>query len=176
MLPDTVSARDLLRHSLATIAYRCGKALRDAPASFADFHAGESARTPVQILSQVSDLFDWALSLAKGKQSWRDSKPLPWPQVVERFFQSLKNLDDYLAGIDPIQPLPSNSFKAPSPMLSTTSARSPCSAAWQALPSRERITTRPTSLSAASARTNLRRIANFKKHLFPFSDPAARLL
>lgn len=113
MLPDTVSARDLLRHSLATIAYRCGKALRDAPASFADFHAGESARTPVQILSHVSDLFDWALSLAKGKQSWRDSKPSPWPREVERFFQSLKNLDDYLAGSDPIHASPEQLFQGP---------------------------------------------------------------
>ena len=113
MLPDTVSARDLLRHSLATIAYRCGKALRDAPASFADFHAGDSARTPVQSLSHVSDLFDWALSLAQGKQSWRDSKPLPWPQEVERFFQSLKNLDDYLAGSDPIHASPEQLFQGP---------------------------------------------------------------
>jgi hypothetical protein len=45
MLADAVSARDLLRHCLATVAYRGGKALRDAPASFADFQAGESTRT-----------------------------------------------------------------------------------------------------------------------------------
>ncbi len=67
MLPDTVSARDLLRHCLATIAYRGGKTLRDAPASFADFHAGESSRTPVQILAHMGDLFDWAIEPCQGK-------------------------------------------------------------------------------------------------------------
>jgi hypothetical protein len=67
----------------------------------------------VQILSHVSDLFDWALSLAKGKQFWHDSKPLPWPQEVERFFQSLRNLDDYLAGSDPIHASPEQLFQGP---------------------------------------------------------------
>ena len=33
-IPETVSARDLLRHCLATIAYRAGKVVRDVPDSF----------------------------------------------------------------------------------------------------------------------------------------------
>ena len=66
--------RDLLRHTLATLAYRAGKAVRNAPSGFADFHAGEGVRTPGQILAHIGDLFDWALSIAKGKQAWRDSK------------------------------------------------------------------------------------------------------
>lgn len=61
----TTSARELLRHCLATIAYRGGKTLRDAPASFADFKADESSRTPVQILAHIGDLLDWGLSIAK---------------------------------------------------------------------------------------------------------------
>ena len=113
MLPDTVSARDLLRHCLATTAYRGGKALRDAPASFAEFHAGESARTPVQILAHLGDLFDWGLSLARGKQSWHDSKPLPWPQEVDRFFQSIKSFDEYLAGSEPLHASPEQLFQGP---------------------------------------------------------------
>jgi hypothetical protein len=39
---------------------------------------------------------DWGLSMANGEQAWHDSKPLPWPQEVARFFQSLKHFDDYL--------------------------------------------------------------------------------
>jgi hypothetical protein len=88
---------DLFRHTLATLAYRAGKSVRDAPDSFANFHAGEGVRTPAQILAHMGDLFDWALSIAKGKQTWQDSKPLPWNQEVERFFAALKRFDDFLA-------------------------------------------------------------------------------
>jgi hypothetical protein len=90
-------AREFLRHTLATVAYRGGKAVRDVPAGFADFQAGEGARSPGQILAHVGDLFDWALSIAVGQQKWHDSKPLPWEREVERFFAVLKKFDDFLA-------------------------------------------------------------------------------
>jgi hypothetical protein len=89
--------RELFRHTLATIAYRAGKAVRNAPASFAEFQAGGGARTPGQILAHLGDLFDWALSIAKGKQAWHDSKALPWDEEVGRFFAALKSFDDFLA-------------------------------------------------------------------------------
>lgn len=84
---DPDPKRALLRHALATVAYRTSKAVRNAPAGFADFHAGEGVRTPGQILAHIGDLFDWALSIAKGKPAWRDSKPLPWEKEVERFLR-----------------------------------------------------------------------------------------
>jgi hypothetical protein len=93
-VPD--ASRQLLRHTVATLAYRGGKALRGAPDDYADFHASETTRTPVQILAHIGDLLDWALSMAKGKQAWRDSSQLPWAAEVERFFASLKAFDDYL--------------------------------------------------------------------------------
>lgn len=92
------SARDLLRHCLATTAYRASKALRDAPESFANYKADASSRTPAQIVAHMGDLFDWALSIAKGKQVWHDATPLPWNQEVARFFESLQKFDEYLAG------------------------------------------------------------------------------
>jgi len=88
--------RSLLRHTVATIAYRGGKAIRGAPAGFAGFRAGESSRTPVDILAHIGDLFDWALSIAKGAQAWRDSTPLAWDAEAARFFETLKRFDDYL--------------------------------------------------------------------------------
>src|SRR5215467_4043561 len=91
------ASRQLLRHTLATLAYRAGKTLRDTPASFATFSTGEKGRTPAQILAHMGDLFDWALSIARGKQAWHNSKPLPWSQEVERFFAALQAFDDYLA-------------------------------------------------------------------------------
>src|SRR5579871_4118946 len=91
------SSRQLLRHTVATVAYRAGKALRGAPDSFAKFSPGDASRTPEQILAHMGDLYDWALSCAKGKQQWHDSRPLPWTQEVQRFFATLKAFDEYLA-------------------------------------------------------------------------------
>ena len=92
--PAADPKRELLRHILATLAYRGGKAVRHAPAELAEFQAGEGVRTPGQILAHIGDLLDWALSIAKGQQKWQDSKPLQWQQEVERFFATLKKLDE----------------------------------------------------------------------------------
>ena len=88
--------REMLRHTVATLAYRGGKAVRDAHESFASFKASESTRTPAQILAHVGDLLEWALSIAKGNETWHDSKPLAWPQEVERFHSALAAFDQYL--------------------------------------------------------------------------------
>jgi hypothetical protein len=95
--------RELLRHTLATLAYRGAKAVRHTPEGFAEFQAGEGVRTPGQILAHLGDLIDWALSIAMGRQKWQDSKPLPWEQEVERFFTALKKFDDFLASSEPAQ-------------------------------------------------------------------------
>ncbi len=89
--------RELLRHTVATLAYRGGKAVRGTDGSFASFKASETTRTPAQILAHVGDLFDWALSMAKGNETWNNSEPLEWPQEIDRFHTALKSFDDYLA-------------------------------------------------------------------------------
>ncbi len=88
---------EMLRHTLATVAYRGGKALRGAPDSFGHFRVGETSRTPAQILAHVGDLLDWALSMAQGKEAWHDSTPLPWTQEKDRFYAALRTFDEYLA-------------------------------------------------------------------------------
>ena len=91
------SKRELLRHTIATLAYRGGKAVRGTNDSFALFKASETTRTPAQILAHVGDLFDWALSIAKGNEAWQNSEPLEWNKEIERFHAALKSFDDYLA-------------------------------------------------------------------------------
>ena len=93
--PDT--KREMLRHTVATLAYRGAKAVRGANDSFASFKASETTRTPAQILAHIGDLLDWALSIAKGAETWNNSEPLSWPQEIERFHSALGNFDDYLA-------------------------------------------------------------------------------
>ncbi|PYU14241.1 MAG: hypothetical protein DMG37_08030 [Acidobacteria bacterium] len=114
--PATASpdpARQLLRHTLATVAYRGGKALRGAPDRFATFHIGDKTRTPAQILAHLGDLFDWALSIAQGKQAWKDSAPLPWNAEVERFFATVQKFDDYLASSEPLHGSTEGLFQGP---------------------------------------------------------------
>ena len=89
--------REMLRHTVATLAYRGAKAVRGAPNAFASFHASETTRTPAQILAHVGDLLDWALSIAKGAEAWNNSEPLPWDQEVARFHQALESFDNYLS-------------------------------------------------------------------------------
>lgn len=105
--------RDLLRHALATLAYRGAKAIRDAPEGFAVFDVDEGVRAPGQILAHMGDLMDWALSMAKGKPEWHDSKPLAWEKEVEHFFAALKNFDDYLASAEPLQAPIEKLFQGP---------------------------------------------------------------
>ena len=105
--------RELLRHALATLAYRGGKAIRNARENFAMFEAADGVRSPEQILAHIGDLMDWGLSIAVGKREWHDSKPLPWEKESDRFFVALKRLDDYLASSEPLHATPEKLLQGP---------------------------------------------------------------
>ena len=109
--PDPV--RQLLRHTLATVAYRGGKVLRGAPESFAGFSAGGTARTPAQILGHLGDLFVWALSMARGQQEWKEAPVGAWNADVARFHATLQAFDDYLASDAPLQAPAEKLFQGP---------------------------------------------------------------
>lgn len=95
-------SRAFLRHTVATLAYRCGKAVRGAPESFAGFKAGPSTRTPIEILAHIGDLLDWVLSQAEGKERWRDATALSWDAEVKRLHAALAAFDAYLASEKPL--------------------------------------------------------------------------
>jgi hypothetical protein len=92
----------LLRHTVATLAYRGAKAMRGAPPEFAGFRAGPQTRTPAEILAHLGDLLDWARNLAGGNREFHESPPLAWEQGVERFFTALETLDGRLAAGAPL--------------------------------------------------------------------------
>ena len=89
--------REMLRHTVATLAYRGAKAVRGASDSFGSFGSPDTARTPAKILAHIGDLLDWGLSIAKGAEAWNDSEPLAWQQEVARFHRALESFDSYLA-------------------------------------------------------------------------------
>ena len=94
--------REMLRHALATLAYRGGKAVRGAPDRFGDFKTEAAIRTPGQVLAHVGDLLDWSIELADGRHVWHDSPPQSWPEELARFFQALARLDARLASDAPL--------------------------------------------------------------------------
>jgi hypothetical protein len=97
MPTDTKPDRWMIRHAVAAMVYRGAKTLRGAPAGFAVFRVKPGSRTPVEIVAHVGDLFDWALSMAKGQEVWHDSPPQAWDREVARFYASVKEFDTYLA-------------------------------------------------------------------------------
>ena len=105
--------RQLLRHAVAALAYRAGKALRGAPESFAASEAGQNVKSPVRILAHMGDLFDWALAMSQGRREWHDSTPLVWEREIERFFGRLKAFDDYLASDAVVQVSAEKLLRAP---------------------------------------------------------------
>jgi len=103
--------REMLRHTLATVAYRAARALEGAPDHFAGFDG--AGRLPVQILAHMGDLFDWALSMAIGEERWRDTQPHAWPAEQKRFFQSLQSFDAFLASDEPLRAPAERLFQGP---------------------------------------------------------------
>jgi hypothetical protein len=92
--------RELLRHAVATLAYRSAKAIRNAPPELAEFRIGDAtraARAPVQLLAHLADLLEWGVSLAEGNQKWNVATPGTWEAESNRFFAALAQLDACLA-------------------------------------------------------------------------------
>jgi len=105
--------RQFLRHALATLAYRGGKAIRGMPLEAAGFRAGEGSRTPAEILAHIGDLLDWALSLAKGAEAWHNSQPLEWGKEMDRFFAAMGAVDGYLASGERLHATGERLFQGP---------------------------------------------------------------
>jgi len=94
--------RRFLRHATATLAYRGAKALRGAPPEFANFEAGPTTRTPLQILAHIGDLLEVSAARLRGPAQWKEMPPDSWDQQVARFHSELAAIDAALASDDPI--------------------------------------------------------------------------
>ena len=109
----TRGKRELLRHAVATLAYRGGKAIRAAPPNVADFQASDATRTPRALLAHVGDLLDWAVSLAEGDQKWNPTTPRSWEEESARFFAALGRFDAFLASDRPLGARPERLMQGP---------------------------------------------------------------
>lgn len=113
MTSETHPSVTMLRHAVATVAYRGGKTVRGASDAFPNFKLGPMSRTPIEILAHIGDLFDWALALAQGRHEWHNSSPLAWDQEIERLFRTLGAFDGYLASGLPVAVPAEKLFQGP---------------------------------------------------------------
>ncbi len=103
----------MIRHALATLAYRAGKSLRGAPDGFSDFTPGAGSRTAGQILAHMCDLMDWGESIVQGQQRWHNSPAGEWEGEVARFFDGVARFDGELASHPPDDALAAKLFQGP---------------------------------------------------------------
>ncbi|HEX8560895.1 MAG TPA: hypothetical protein VF668_22565 [Pyrinomonadaceae bacterium] len=105
--------RELLRHVVATVAYRGGVAVSGAPEEFAHFRPAESARAAGEILAHIGDLLEGSLHLVRGDLVYMASTPLRWEDEVGRFFSAAQGLDAYLASDAPLACPPEKLIQGP---------------------------------------------------------------
>ena len=98
----TDEKREVLRHVVATVAYRGGVAVSDAPQGFDAFRINEGTRAPGEILAHIGDLLEGSVYLVKGEMVYLNSSPLSWGEEVSRFFSAVQRLDSYLASDAPL--------------------------------------------------------------------------
>jgi len=95
------TAKGMLRHTLATLAYRAEKVLRETPEGFADFRLSPNGRTALEILGHMGDLMEWGQRFTLGENKWKPGETTSWDQAHERFFNGLAAFDAGLAAAGP---------------------------------------------------------------------------
>src|SRR6267143_733394 len=93
--------RSLLRHFLAALAYRTQKALRDAPAEFESFQAGDGVRTPKELVCHMTSVLGYARTFFIGGQ-YRPEALSSLPEEVGRFHEMLEDLNRHIEAGDPL--------------------------------------------------------------------------
>ncbi len=109
----TTDARQFLRHTVATLAYRAEKVLRETPGGFPHMRLSHSSRAPIQILCHMSDLIDWAESMARGESRWQPEHAATWAEAADRFFDRMAALDQALTENLPESRSPEVIFQGP---------------------------------------------------------------
>lgn len=111
--PDDPTTQQILRHLLATIAYRAGKTMRDTSDAFGQYRQTPDSPSSADIVAHMGDLMEWMLRLLRGESAFAKGAVLPWDQEIERFYRTLKALDDELASGAPTHLDPARLLQGP---------------------------------------------------------------
>jgi hypothetical protein len=112
----TMSSTDTavsLRHTLATLAYRAEKVLRDVPPDFPSFVASAQTRPPLAIVAHLGDLMEWGERTVRGEHRWAPTPQTSWADATQRFFDSLAALDRAVADGMPASDVAAIVFQGP---------------------------------------------------------------
>jgi hypothetical protein len=93
--------RAMLCHFLAALAYRTQKALRGAPAEFADFSAGKKTRTPKELLRHMCGVIGYARTFLIGG-SYRAEPLNTMADEIIRFHSLLEDVARHLGNGTPL--------------------------------------------------------------------------
>ena len=93
MSPDTIR---ILRHLVATIAYRASRSLRDAPPRFEDVRLSDNSMCARELVLHITNVLAFALSVVTQTERVRH-EPLDWNGEVNRLYGLLHELDANLA-------------------------------------------------------------------------------
>jgi hypothetical protein len=93
--------RQILRHYLASLAYRTQKALRGAPPGFGDYRAQPGVRTPHEILYHIIGVLA-AVRWRFVQDEWRPTKAETFEAEVRRFHDILQEIGGHLAAGTPL--------------------------------------------------------------------------
>jgi hypothetical protein len=85
---DSGIARHMLRHFLASLAYRTQKALRGAPEHFGDFRAAVNVRTPHELVWHMTGVIGYARTMLHGG-TFAPPRLLTFAAEVTRFHETL---------------------------------------------------------------------------------------
>jgi hypothetical protein len=98
--PDTTR---ILRHVVATIAYRASRSLRDAPPGFENESLPGGGKTAAELLLHMTNVMSFAIATVTNTDRVR-YESLSWPQEVERFYSLLDTLDQSLGAGASMEP------------------------------------------------------------------------
>ncbi len=85
----------MLRHFIASIAYRATKAMKNAPDTYPNLYIGKGVRTPIRILHHITGVLTYAHSFFEHYDTtYSDIKS--WNEEVDEFYNILSKLDKSL--------------------------------------------------------------------------------
>jgi hypothetical protein len=91
--PDTTR---VLRHLIATIAFRASHSLREAPDGFEDIRLADSGMSAKELVLHMTNVLSFALATVTNTERVRHDA-LPWSEQVDRFYSLLGEVDARLA-------------------------------------------------------------------------------
>ncbi|MGD8545248.1 MAG: hypothetical protein PVH12_03630 [Candidatus Bathyarchaeota archaeon] len=90
----------MLRHFLASIAYRATKAIKNAPETYPNLYIGKGVRTPLRILHHITGVLTYAHSFFEHYGT-TISDLKSWDAEVDAFYNILSKLDKSLKEKNP---------------------------------------------------------------------------